>query len=103
MYFDTSLPITAFVKREEFDRQWEIHMSSTDKIKPCPECGGQRVKVSSFEFGYIKGALWLVQGRRKTGFFYTRSNESLANTLTCLKCGYTAWYAQSPENLIPDE
>lgn len=78
-------------------------MSSTDKIKPCPECGGQRVKVSSFGFDPTWGAFLLVQSRRKKGSFGLRSNESLTNTLTCLKCGYTAWYAQSPDNLIPDE
>lgn len=67
-------------------------------IRPCPECGGQRVPVE-----YYDGTIFLKQGARSTSFFKQKSNISSTRVLVCLCCGYTAWYAVEPANLIPDE
>ncbi len=72
-------------------------------IRPCPECGGQRVPVEDHMHGsYPTRALFLVQPMRSRKIFQAKSNSSETLTLTCLQCGYTAWYAVEPSNLIPD-
>jgi predicted nucleic-acid-binding Zn-ribbon protein len=76
-------------------------------FKPCPECGGRRVEVQDNMqlhggplFTY---AMYLTQNARSSKFWKGNSNRSETLTLTCLQCGYTAWYAREPFNLIPDE
>jgi predicted nucleic-acid-binding Zn-ribbon protein len=81
-------------------------MSSTDNIKPCPECGGQRIMVESYIVSRRKisvlGKIFLRQSKRKQNTFQRKYNTSDMTTLTCLSCGYTAWYAQNLNNLLPD-
>jgi predicted nucleic-acid-binding Zn-ribbon protein len=74
--------------------------------KPCPECGGRRVEVQDNMRGYGGNAyaMYLTQNARSTSFWKKeKSNRSETLTLTCIQCGYTAWYALQPLNLVPDE
>jgi len=77
-------------------------------FKPCPECGGRRVEVqdnmhSSRFPDPDTYAIYLIQNARSSGFFQRgKSNRSETITLTCIQCGYTAWYALEPLNLVPD-
>ena len=79
--------------------------------KPCPECGGRRVVVEDHVRGGIAMALplpdsgiYLRQSQRSAGRFSQGSlNLSATVVLTCIQCGYTAWYALEPANLIPDQ
>jgi predicted nucleic-acid-binding Zn-ribbon protein len=66
-------------------------------IKPCPECGGQRVQVENYS-----SAIFLQQRARSTSVFKQKSNISATVVLVCIHCGYTAWYAKKFSNLIPD-
>jgi ssDNA-binding Zn-finger/Zn-ribbon topoisomerase 1 len=77
-------------------------------FKPCPECGGRRVEVqdnmhkNSFS-GPDNYAIYLTQNARSASFWQKgKSNRSETLTLTCIHCGYTAWYALEPLNLVPD-
>jgi len=48
--------------------------------------------------------IYLQQSQRSSGWFSpVRLNLSGTVVLTCIQCGYTAWYAIEPSNLIPDE
>ena len=79
--------------------------------KPCPECGGQRVVVEDHLKGGLMMALplsdsgiYLRQSQRSTSKFHQGDfNTSPTVVLTCIRCGYTAWYATEPSNLIPDQ
>ncbi len=81
--------------------------------KPCPECGGQRVRTT-LEInttginatGLEWSVLQLKQPKRVIGLgglFSGQSNKSEVATVSCTNCGYTALYATEPGNLIPDE
>jgi predicted nucleic-acid-binding Zn-ribbon protein len=73
--------------------------------RPCPECGGQRVEVEDrmhIRGGSMSYAMYLKQWARSRNIFKRKSNKSETITLTCIRCGYTAWYATEPSNLIPD-
>lgn len=76
-------------------------------IRPCPECGGQRVVVEDcMHPGGLQPAssrIYLRQRERSTSMFGGKLNTSPTVTLTCICCGYTAWYATMPANLIPDQ
>ncbi len=71
-------------------------------LKPCPECGGQRVQVSLSTI-QPNILLQVTQQKRKTKLFSGHSNQSYVSALTCTTCGYTTLYATQPSNLIPDE
>ena len=76
-------------------------------IRPCPECGGQRVQVEDYiaNGGPYSGTAFgtfLRQRARSTSVFKQKSNLSATVVLVCIHCGYTAWYATEPTNLIPD-
>jgi len=68
-------------------------------IKPCPECGGQRVVAEEEE----RCATRLIQRGRYTGPLGKRSNTSGAFAFVCIQCGYISWYATEPSHLIPDQ
>ena len=75
--------------------------------RPCPECGGQRVEVEDRmhtrgPYSNTPYAMYLQQWARSRNIFKRKSNKSETITLTCIRCGYTAWYATEPSNLIPD-
>lgn len=74
---------------------------SPRSFKPCPECGGQRVEVEAGVPDAGRGMYVVLKGRRFS--FFSRKGESHLMTLTCLQCGYTAWYATELHNLNPDE
>ena len=68
--------------------------------KPCPECGGKRVKVV---LKTIQGdVLQVGQPARKVKFFSDLSNTTTLYGLSCTACGYTAHFANEPRNLVPD-
>ncbi|GHO56790.1 hypothetical protein [Ktedonobacter robiniae] len=72
-------------------------------IKPCPECGGQRVLVEALT--PVHGGfnlLMLKQPLRSTPLFSKKNRYSDTVALTYLVCGYTAMYATKPDNLKPD-
>ncbi len=77
--------------------------------KPCPECGGQRVRttlnINPF-VGMEQNELQLRQPKRVIGLgglFSGQSNKSEVATVSCINCGYTTLYAAQPGNLIPNE
>ncbi|GCE27543.1 hypothetical protein KDA_36040 [Dictyobacter alpinus] len=67
------------------------------ELKPCPECGGARVRVS-----YSMGVIMLAQFKRSASFLGKKSRTSSTQPVTCTSCGYTVVYATEPNNLIPD-
>ncbi len=71
-------------------------------LRPCPECGGQRVQVSISTIA-PGNLIQVTQLKRKTSLFSSKSNQSYLNALACINCGYTAIYAKQPSNLIPDQ
>ncbi|QBD79421.1 hypothetical protein EPA93_26910 [Ktedonosporobacter rubrisoli] len=78
----------------------------TPNFKPCPECGGIRIAVEDYmSCGPYHQAfgMFLKPLRRSTSLWPRRSRQSETLTLTCLQCGYTAWYALEPRNLLPEE
>ncbi|GHO52159.1 hypothetical protein KSD_03940 [Ktedonobacter sp. SOSP1-85] len=74
------------------------------RIKPCPECGGQRVYVEAIVSVKIPDtSVMLKQPKRSTPLFSGKSRYSDTVALTCLMCGYTALYATEPANLVPNK
>ncbi|GHO50784.1 hypothetical protein [Ktedonospora formicarum] len=78
-------------------------------IRPCPECGGQRVRVAvgtPTDRALGNAPLELKQEERKVPFLTAikgdKINYSGTTALTCTQCGYTALYATHPHKLIPD-
>ncbi len=68
--------------------------------KPCPECGGKRVKVV---LQTTQGdSLQAKQPARKVKFFSDLLNNTSLYGLSCTTCGYTAHFASEPGNLTPD-
>ena len=63
----------------------------TNRLGPCPECGGQRVEVEPRVLGEGSGSLILVQHGRSSSFWKKKSNRSEIVARTCIGCGYTAW------------
>lgn len=76
------------------------------ETKPCLECGGDRVFVSTVVRGTsgLPGNIIFQQPRRSVSFFgkNKRSNNSSSQALVCLQCGHTTFFATQTENLIPD-
>ena len=81
--------------------------------KPCPECGGQRVRTmlditatGINSTGLDWDGVQLKQPERVIGLgglFSGKSNTSEIVSVSCTNCGYTSLYATEPSNLIPDE
>jgi len=82
------------------------HPQPSPTFKPCPECGGRRVAVEDYMTN-VRGdayGIYLKPIRGSSSFWHIgKSKKSETLTLTCLQCGYTAWYALEPLNLLPDE
>lgn len=75
------------------------------KTKPCPECGEERVWVTATTRAQGSGILILEQPQRFVPFLSPerKKNWSHVQALTCTFCGYTVFYANDPNNLIPDK
>ena len=86
-----------------------MHNKTQSSLKPCPECGGQRVRTTlniNPLVGMEQNELQLRQPKRVIGLgglFSGQSNKSEVATVSCTNCGYTTLYATQPGNLIPDE
>ena len=67
--------------------------------KPCPECGGRRVRVSYYLNGYV-----MLQQRERSVSLFSGKKKNYSETagITCINCGLTTIYALTPDNLIPD-
>ncbi|GHO97962.1 hypothetical protein KSF_080100 [Reticulibacter mediterranei] len=78
---------------------------SAPAFKPCPECGGRRIAVEDHMTSSHGASYIYLTPIRRTPSSWTlwKSRKSETLTLTCLQCGYTAWYALEPLNLLPDE
>lgn len=73
-------------------------------IKPCPECGGQRVYAEAIVSVRINDtSVMLKQPKRSIPLLSGKSRYSDTVALTCLVCGCTAMYATKPANLMPDK
>jgi len=70
-------------------------------VRPCPECGGQRVTVSTWPAILVYGVGHVFKMFPKKS---DKSNKSSSvKTVSCLKCGRLFFYAEEPERLIPNE
>ena len=67
---------------------------------PCPFCGEKRVSVTVLTAR--GGQLHVVQSQRALTLFSGKSSTSPLTALTCTGCGFTAFYATQPANLLPD-
>jgi predicted nucleic-acid-binding Zn-ribbon protein len=71
-------------------------------LKQCPLCGGQQLTpVHVFTQTQVSG-VFLKQQKRKARFFGPKTNIASTKAITCLSCGYTAFFAIEIENLVPD-
>ncbi len=65
-------------------------------LKPCPECGGERLPTELR--GYARLADYLVAQNEST---LREKHRSGLRTMTCKICGYTSLYATEPAKLEP--
>ncbi len=57
-------------------------------LTPCPECKSERIWADGMN-------MYLAQNK-----FLTSTGQSQLKALVCTNCGYTAFYATSPQALI---
>lgn len=74
----------------------------TNRFSPCPECGGQRVKVEARVIAEGGSGVILIQHGRSSNWWKGKSNRSETEATVCIRCGYTTWYAITPWDLRPD-
>ena len=73
-------------------------------IKPCAECGGQRVEV------YLSSSFMVYQDGHSFPVFPTKASKasksykaSSVKVISCLSCGHISFYAEQPEKLAPNQ
>ncbi|GAC1428369.1 MAG: hypothetical protein NVS4B1_07340 [Ktedonobacteraceae bacterium] len=87
-----------------------MHNKTQSFPRPCPECGGQRVRTTlniNPLVGMEQNELHLRQPKRVIGLgglFSGQSNTSEVATVSCTNwSGYTTLYATQRSNRIPNE
>ena len=57
------------------------------EIKPCPECGGQRVKAIGSQYMIV------LRSPEKKNILPSTKGQSTLDALVCNQCGYTSLFA----------